>query len=222
MNKNKISSALINIVSAMSSIQEYDVLLTCTNFDKTKSLLDNYGFKYNTYRFANCFCMKLDNEDLSFLSNLNDVKFIYENSSVKAERIEQDVMNLSKLTESKFLGQGQTICFIDTGIYPHVDFLFPTSRLIKFIDLVNGNNSPYDDNGHGTFVAGIACGNDSLNSGFIGFAPKANIISIKALGKNGNSDSNKILDAMQWVYENHKAFNIKVVCMSFGADAVES
>lgn len=224
MNKNKISSALINKVSAMSvdDNEKYDVILTCINFNKTKNLLDNYGFKYNTYRFANCFGLKLDNEDLNFLSNLDDIKFVYENSYVKAERLEQDVMNLHKLTEGKFLGQGQTICFIDTGIYPHVDFLFPHSRLIKFIDLVNHNNTAYDDNGHGTFVAGIACGNDSLNSGFMGFAPKANIISIKALGKNGNSDSNKILDAMQWVYENHKALNIKVVCMSFGADVVDN
>ena len=41
------------------------------------------------------------------------------------------------------------------------------------------------------------------------------------MGKNGDSNSNVILDAMQWIYENHKAYNISVVCMSFGADANE-
>ena len=52
----------------------------------------------------------------------------------------------------------------------------------------------------------------------MGFSPLSNIISIKALGEKGSSNSNVILDAMQWVYENHKALNISVVCMSFGAD----
>ena len=130
-------------------------------------------------------------------------------------------MNLSALTENKFYGQGQTICFIDTGIHPHFDFIFPASRILKFVDLINKNESPYDDNGHGTFVAGVACSSGIFNKDRVGIAHSSNIISIKALGKNGGSNSNVILDAMQWVFENHKKYNISVVCMSFGAESGE-
>ncbi len=221
MNKNKISHQLLNQVSTLNANHKFDVFLSCQDFSKTKNILDNFNFEYKSYRFANCFSLKADCEDIKFLSNLGEVEFIHTNQIVKIERQEDDIMHLSELTQNKYLGQGQTICFIDTGIYPHIDFLFPRSRILKFIDLVNENNTSYDDNGHGTFVAGIACGNDILNSGAIGFAPYANIICIKALGKNGNSNSNKILDAMQWVYENHKAYNIKIVCMSFGADVLD-
>ena len=221
MNKQKISSHLLNSVSALNIDTKFDVLISCADFSKTKLMLENYGFEYVPYRFANCFGLTADGEDIKFLSNLDEISFIHSNALVQAERLEEDFMNLSILTENKYLGQGQTICFIDTGLHPHVDFLFPHSRIIKFIDLVNGDNNLYDDNGHGTFVTGIACGNDILTSGAVGFAPRANIISIKALGKNGNSNSNKILDAMQWVYENHKAYNIRVVCMSFGADVLD-
>ena len=96
--------------------------------------------------------------------------------------------------------------------------ILPQNKIIKFIDLINKKTSPYDDNGHGTFVSGIACGNGVFSQSHRGIAPLSNIISIKALSVSGDSNSNVILDAMQWVYENHKAYKIDVVCMSFGAE----
>ena len=32
-------------------------------------------------------------------------------------------------------------------------------RTVKFVDFVNGRTTPYDDNGHGSHVAGIILGN---------------------------------------------------------------
>lgn len=217
MNKNKVSPNLISQVSILNNLKQ-NVIIMANDFNKTKSFLDAYKYNYTPYRFANCFCVSTDYDDINILSNQNEINYIYENVFVTCEKHEKQMLNLNKLTENKYLGQGQTICFIDTGIFPHLDFIFPKNRILKFIDLINKNNTPYDDNGHGTFVAGTACGYGVIDNSLSGFAPLANIISIKALGSNGNSDSNTILDAMQWVYENHKAYNISVVCMSFGAD----
>ncbi|MGN1227965.1 MAG: S8 family serine peptidase, partial [Christensenellales bacterium] len=44
---------------------------------------------------------------------------------------------------------------------------------------------------------------------------------IKALDKSGEASTFKVLDAMQWVYDNRKKYNIKVVCMSFGSEPLE-
>jgi len=222
MNKNKISKELLNNVTALNTKNFKNVFVFSENFNKTKQFLDNFKYSYIPYRFAKCFYLPADTEDLNILSNQNEVCFISSNPNVQTQNSEHDFLNLTALTENKFLGQGQTICFIDTGIYPHLDFILPKSKIIKFVDLVNKNNSIYDDNGHGTFVAGIACGNGILNHNNIGIAPLSKIISIKALSKNGDSNSNVILDAMQWVYENHKAYNISVVCMSFGAECGEN
>jgi len=49
-------------------------------------------------------------------------------------------------------GEGVGIAFLDTGIYPHEDFISGKNRIAAFADLVNGKEEPYDDNGHGTHV----------------------------------------------------------------------
>jgi len=220
MNKLKISPHILEQVSVLSANSTYNVFVSANNFNETKKFLVENKYKFIPYRFAKCFNIQASYEDISIFSNQNEVSYIYSNPIVQAESVEKDLINFNKLCENKFYGQGETICFIDTGIFPHLDFVLPQNRIIKFIDLVNKNNSPYDDNGHGTFVTGVACGNGIFNTSLSGFAPKANIISIKALAENGNSNSNTILDAMQWVYENHKVYNIGVVCMSFGADSL--
>lgn len=220
MNKNKISPDILNSVSVLNKTNKTSVIVSANNFNVTKNFLNEFKFNYTPYRFASCFCVDADFDDINILSCQTEVDYIFSNPEVKINRIEHDFMNLEHLTEGKFYGQGQTICFIDTGLHPHFDFIFPHNRVIKFIDLINKNNIPYDDNGHGTFVTGIACGGGIFKGEFKGFAPLCNIISIKALGEKGNSNSNTILDAMQWVYENYKAYNISVVCMSFGADVL--
>ena len=71
---------------------------------------------------------------------------------------------------------------------------------------------------HGTFVAGIIGGSGIVsNFKYRGVAYGCNIISLKALNESGETGAFTILDAMQWVYDNRKKFNIKVVCMSFGS-----
>ena len=218
MNKNKISPLILN-VSVLNKSNNETVFVSSNNFDLTKQFLNQNNFSYKPYRFANCFSVKADMDDISILSNQNSVSYISSNPYVQTLFYERDFINLQNLTEGKFLGQNQTICFIDTGLHPHFDLIFPKSRILKFIDLINFNKTPYDDNGHGTFVAGVACGNGKINKSFMGFAPCANIISIKALSENGNSNSNVILDAMEWIFQNHKVYNISVVCLSLGAVA---
>ena len=202
MNKNKICNKLLNKISVLNTQKFKNVFVFSENFNKTEQFLKNFKYSYTPYPFINSFYLPADHEDLNILSLQNHVSFIQHNARVQTLNTEQDFINLSTLTENKFFGQGQTICFIDTGIYPHLDFVLPKSKIIKFIDLVNKKESCYDDNGHGTFVAGIACGNGIFSNTNIGIATQSNIISIKALSKDGDSNSNIILDAMQWVYEN--------------------
>ena len=62
-------------------------------------------------------------------------------------------------------GKGITVAVIDTGVAPHYDLTRPTNRIVGFKDMISGKEIPYDDNGHGTHVAGIIAGNGLSSNG---------------------------------------------------------
>ena len=131
-----------------------------------------------------------------------------------------------------FTGSGIGIAVLDSGITSwHDDLTNTTSkqypygnqRVTKFVDFVNGRTTPYDDNGHGSHVAGIIAGNGSDSNGEKGgVAPKASLISLKVLDANGQGSISQIIAALNWVATNAKTYNIRVVNMSVGAGIHES
>ncbi len=132
-----------------------------------------------------------------------------------------------------YKGNGVGIAVIDSGIETWHDdltkggawgaFPYGDQRVAKFVDFVNGQTLPYDDNGHGSHVAGIIAGNgfDSLGEK-AGVAPNAKIVSLKVLDANGYGTISNIIAALNWVVVNHDAYNIRVVNMSVGARVTES
>lgn len=113
-------------------------------------------------------------------------------------------------------GEGVSVAVIDTGTAPHYDLIRPFNRIRCFRDFVNGRKMPYDDDGHGTHVSGIALGNGYVSGRYAGTAPGAALVSLKALDREGNGNASDILAAMQWVYDHHLLYNIRVVNLSLG------
>ncbi len=116
-------------------------------------------------------------------------------------------------------GKGIGIAILDTGISPVADFTKPYNRIAVFRDFIYGRTEPYDDNGHGTHVAGIACGNGFLsNKKYSGIAPDATIIALKILDFQGQGTSYKAVQAIQWILDNATKYNIRVVNLSIGTN----
>ena len=150
----------------------------------------------------------------SFLHN-RKIEIVHEYLFIKSFRLRVDKRQLLSLTNLSQVN----IAVIDTGINTHCDFLLGEKRIVYFKDFISNISTPYDDNGHGTFVAGVCVGNGSLSGGkYSGVAPRSKVISLKALNGAGEASADKILDAMEWIYNNHKRYDIKVVCMSFGSE----
>jgi serine protease AprX len=132
-----------------------------------------------------------------------------------------------------FTGAGIGVAVIDSGITTWHDDLtkgnstktypYGNQRVTKFVDFVHGKTLPYDDNGHGSHVAGIILGNgyDSLGEK-AGIAPGAALVSLKVLDANGAGTISSIIAALNWVAVNAKTYNIRVVNMSVGANIHES
>lgn len=139
-------------------------------------------------------------------------------ASSAAANAEAEIFSAKWLT-----GRGVTLCVLDTGVSPHSDISIPRDRVKEFRDFVGGKEFPYDDNGHGTFVTGVAAGNGILSAGEVhGVAPQADVVSVKVISASGETGAFTILEGMQWLYDNFRRLNVKVACMSFGADPLAS
>ncbi|MBD3918724.1 S8 family peptidase [Paenibacillus sp. PR3] len=107
---------------------------------------------------------------------------------------------------AKTEGDGVRVAIIDTGIAKHANL-----AIAGGINTTNSKSSYYDDNGHGTHVAGIvaATGKDGLQPGV---APKASLYAIKALDHEGLGYISDIIEGINWCINN----KIQVINMSFG------
>ncbi|MDR2634968.1 MAG: S8 family serine peptidase [Clostridiales bacterium] len=125
--------------------------------------------------------------------------------------------------KTDFTGRGVTLAVLDTGIQPHLDICAPVNRIKDFYDVYGKSSLPYDDNGHGTFVAGIAAGNGFTSAGKVrGVAPRSELVGVKVISSSGECGAFSVLEGMQWTLDNARRLQIKVVCMSFGSDPLPS
>ena len=77
---------------------------------------------------------------------------------------------------------------------------YGNQRVSAFVDFVNGRTTPYDDDGHGTHVAGIIAGNGYDSNGQkAGIAPDASLVVLKVLDGNGQGTISNIIAALDWV-----------------------
>jgi len=109
----------------------------------------------------------------------------------------------------KLTGSG-SVCILDTGIdRDHPDLV---NNYIIGYDFVNSNDSPEDDNGHGTHVSGIVAANGTV----VGVAPSSKIIAIKVCNSLGSCSASDVAAGIEWCVSNKSAYNIKVISMSLG------
>lgn len=218
MKVYKIDRRLLNEISVLSSQQRHACFVYGKDLKKTKALLQARNIHImGEYLFINSFLCKANQKEIFSLSNMQVVDFI---SSLS---VANSMMYVSKKVLQKdnvpLYGQDVGVAFIDTGLAAHCDFLIGQPRVEEFKDFVANKSTMYDDNGHGTFVCG-ACSGSGVLSGFrySGVAPRSKIFALKALDQNGEASASKILDAMEWIFDNHKKRNISIVCMSFGSE----
>src|SRR5256712_12683001 len=89
-------------------------------------------------------------------------------------------------------GAGGTVCSVDSG----VDMLHPDFarlRLVAWKDFVNLRSEPYDDDGHGTAMAGLIVANGSLH----GVAPDVSLVVAKVINSAGFGSSAAVADGIR-------------------------
>lgn len=113
-------------------------------------------------------------------------------------------------------GEGVRVAVVDTGIaadHPEFDGV----DVVEWRDFVRGRSEPYDDNGHGTHVAGIIAAQgrvQTLTSGFRlqGSAPGVDLVITKAIGADGTGDGSDVRQAIDFSRNN----GADVIVLSLG------
>jgi serine protease len=110
----------------------------------------------------------------------------------------------------KTQGQGVTVAVIDTGISPVPDL--KDNAFVKGYDFVNDRQEAFDDNGHGTHVAGTIAQSTNNNYGVAGIAYEASLMPLKVLSAEGGGTVADIAEAVRFAADNGAA----VVNLSLG------
>ena len=126
----------------------------------------------------------------------------------------------STVSTSGNTGAGRKIVVLDTGYnYNHPEL---SSSYLGGKDFVNNDSDPFDDNGHGSHVAGIITA-DGIDPKAKGVAPDAGILAGKVLDTNGSGYFSDIVSAIYWavdgpdgVYDSADDFKAEAISLSLG------
>ncbi len=127
-------------------------------------------------------------------------------------------------------GDGITVCIVDTGIHAtHEQFVDEStgfSKVAAFVDFVGDRygviqTAPYDDNGHGTHVAGTAVGDGTSGSDdpaeeaaiWRGVAPGATVKSAKVITFEGTGPDSAVIAGIEWCVDEG---DVDVINLSLG------
>ncbi|MGQ9601928.1 MAG: S8 family peptidase [Candidatus Bipolaricaulia bacterium] len=106
-------------------------------------------------------------------------------------------------------GEGVRVALLDSGLDPDHPDLRANYR--GGYDFVNGDPEPWDDNGHGTEVAGVLAAAED-GSGLVGVAPRAELYAVKVLGGNAHGAISDVVKGLEWAVQH----GMDVVNMSLG------
>ena len=107
---------------------------------------------------------------------------------------EEEYKEMTGVNEIQGLdGTGISLCIVDSGI----DTTHPDLKNINlkgWNDVINSASEPYDDDGHGTAMAGIIVADGGLN----GLAKNVDLYVAKAINSDGSGTDDGIAEAVDW------------------------
>ncbi|HEX6184362.1 MAG TPA: S8 family serine peptidase, partial [Pyrinomonadaceae bacterium] len=110
-------------------------------------------------------------------------------------------------------------------------YLASYPRVVKNMDFT-GEGRTGDVYGHGTHTAGVAAGSGQASEDYAaqnagaqtygGIATNANILNVRVLDAYGAGRVSNVIKAVDWVIQNRKTYNVRVMNLSLGAPPTQS
>ena len=202
----------------MNIKKKIQVIVRCNEYESNYNEVLAMGTIKYKLPMIDSYVIEVDEDKLNHLQE-NEKLLSYELDTHITAQMNRagEIIEMKWAHNRNIYGKDIGVAVVDTGLSLHKDFTEPTSRVQGFYDLIHGRSEPYDDNGHGTHVAGIIGGNGLLCNGkYIGVAPKCNIIAVKVIDQKGDGNISDVLAGLQWIIDNKDRYNIRVVNISVG------
>jgi len=182
----------------------------------------------------------IDQQGISILEKSNKVKRIEYVTELKKHLDVSTILIDSKIVNNDFgyTGEGIGVCVIDTGIdashpafsgrivYQHCfcEDVIDDQIIGCCPNWLDEDDSAQDDDGHGTHVTGIIAAEGIVQDPFgdlvQGVAPKAKIIAIKVMDKDGHGKIDDVASAIDLCIdlsiEKKDEYNIRIINLSLG------
>ncbi len=232
-NEDKLFESLSQEMGKANDDEELPVTIVFkdkfddTKKSKVKELLGDYKPKHE-FKNIPAVSMKVNKKKIEELSKLDIIEHIEYDEEVTIFNDRADYWFGTEKARSDFRLDGDrdgdsrkytkndvVVAVIDTGIDPnHVDL--DGGKIIAWKDYVNNRPNPYDDQGHGTHVAGTVAGEGDGNSKYEGVAKGAALIGLKTLDRRGSGSMSNVTAAVDWCITNKNKYGIDVINMSLG------
>jgi subtilisin family serine protease len=150
-----------------------------------------------------------------YVIQLEDAPGVAVNDSLTASQYSLDRMHVREAWALS-TGDAKPIAVLDTGVqYSHPDL---AGRLLQGWDFVNGDADASDDNGHGTWVAGIIAANANNGIGVAGVTWSNPILPVKVMSASGTGYTSNLVLGLRWAAD-HGAGVINMSIGGFPASA---
>ncbi len=208
----------------MNTKQNIQIIVSCSDYENNYDEVAAMGKVKYRLPMIDSYVIEVEQDRLDQLQEENALWSYEVDTHITAQMNRAaEIIELKWAHERKIFGENIGVAVVDTGICMHKDFTEGGTRILGFYDLIHGRTEPYDDNGHGSHVAGIIGGNGFLsNRKYIGVAPKCNLVGIKVLDQKGDGNISDVLAGLQWIIDNKERYNIRVVNISVGTTTKEN
>lgn len=208
----------------MEDNNKVQIIVHCRNYEERREILERMGYIKYKLPMIDAYVIEIEKRKLDMIKEMDGLIDIEMDTHITAQMNKvNEIIESNWAHKNGYYGSGVGVAIVDTGICLHKDFTEGGNRVIAFKDFVNGRKEPYDDNGHGTHVAGIIGGNGYSSKGkYMGVAPACNFIVIKVLDHRGDGNISDVLAGLQWIIDNKRKYNIRVVNISVGTSAKDT
>lgn len=138
----------------MKNNNRIQIIVSCKDYIRDYECVKSMGTIKHKLPMINAYVVEINENKMNEIIS-NDGVLAYEYDAYITAQMNRasEIIELKWAHDRDIYGENIGVAVVDTGIWPHEDFISDKNRVVGFCDIINNEKKPYDDNGHGTHVA---------------------------------------------------------------------